>query len=144
VCGRQIRKLSGMVAQALYCALQDEGRKFHVRAKAPTQQPGWLDQGQQTNRLALGPQPSTPTIGGPTASVCVTPNRWPWTAEDYQTLRWLGHLDPLATADKIYRARSLSKGINAPQGLFPEVVALLPGRLPKELPWRCPYESAMI
>ena len=35
-----------------------------------------------------------------------TPNGWPWTAEEYQTLRLLAHPDMLATADKIYIAHS--------------------------------------
>ena len=40
------------------------------------------------------------------ADACWLPNGWPWTSEDYQTLRLLGHPDMLATADKLYRARS--------------------------------------
>ena len=34
-----------------------------------------------------------------------TPNGWPWTSEEYQTLRLLAHPEMLATADKVYRAR---------------------------------------
>ena len=37
-----------------------------------------------------------------------TPNGWPWTSEEYQTLRLLAHPDMLATADKMYRALFVS------------------------------------
>jgi hypothetical protein len=39
-----------------------------------------------------------------------TPNGWPWTDEEYATLRLLGHPELLATADKLYRARSAKRG----------------------------------
>ena len=35
-----------------------------------------------------------------------TPNGWPWTKDEYHTLRLLGQPDLLATADKLYRARA--------------------------------------
>jgi hypothetical protein len=35
-----------------------------------------------------------------------TPNGWPWTSDEYHTLRLLGQPDLLATADKLYRARA--------------------------------------
>ena len=40
------------------------------------------------------------------ADPCWFPNGWPWTSEEYQTLRLLGNPDMLATADKHYRVRS--------------------------------------
>lgn len=57
------------------------------------------------------------------------PNGWPWTGEDYQTLRILGHPDILATANKIYRARSLARGSTLPESIF----ALKGPVLPREL-----------
>ena len=50
---------------------------------------------------------------------CWTPNGWPWTSEEYQTLRLLGNPDMLATADKLYRTRSQAEadgGISTPGG----------------------------
>ena len=35
-----------------------------------------------------------------------TPNGWPWTAQEYDTLRLLGHPELLATTDKYYMVRS--------------------------------------
>ena len=35
-----------------------------------------------------------------------TPNGWPWTAQEYDTLRLLGHPKLLASADKLYMVRS--------------------------------------
>ena len=57
------------------------------------------------------------------------PNGWPWVSEDYQTLRLLGHPDLLATADKIYRARSLTRGSVPQQSLFPVQDSILPHAL---------------
>ncbi len=37
-----------------------------------------------------------------------TPNGWPWTSEEYQTVRLLAQPDMLATADKTYRALFVS------------------------------------
>lgn len=57
-----------------------------------------------------------------------TPNGWPWTAQDYETLRLLGHPDLLATADKHYHVRSTHRSTPS--------MAWWPGRsklLPKEL-----------
>ncbi len=39
-----------------------------------------------------------------------TPNGWPLTEKDHGTLRLLSHRDLLATADKLYRVRSLMRG----------------------------------
>ena len=38
------------------------------------------------------------------------PNGWPWTSEDYETLRLLGHPEMLASANKTFRARSAPRG----------------------------------
>ena len=57
-----------------------------------------------------------------------TPNGWPWTAQEYDTLRLLGHPEHLATADKHYHVRSTPRRIASR--------AWWPGRstpLPKEL-----------
>jgi hypothetical protein len=35
-----------------------------------------------------------------------TPNGWPWTDQEYHTLRLLGRPELLATADKLYHVRS--------------------------------------
>lgn len=70
-----------------------------------------------------------------------TPNGWPWIAEDYQTLRLLGHPNLLATADKVYRARSLAQGASLPEvALFPGAIPALPQSVSEgkslEIPWR--------
>ncbi len=57
------------------------------------------------------------------------PNGWPWTSEDYETLRLLGHPDLLATADKHYIARSLARGSDSTEGLFPVAGPILPQAL---------------
>ena len=57
------------------------------------------------------------------------PNGWPWSAEEYQTLRLLGHPDLLATADKTYHAPSLAAGNSGRTGLFGMIEALLPQTL---------------
>ncbi len=57
-----------------------------------------------------------------------TPNGWPWTSDEYSTLRLLGHPELLATADKHYHVRSAQQG--APRRSW------LPGaqrRLPRRL-----------
>lgn len=57
-----------------------------------------------------------------------TPNGWPWTAQEYNTLRLLGHPELLATVNKLYHVRSTSSSMPS--------MAWLPGRvslLPKEL-----------
>ena len=69
------------------------------------------------------------------------PNGWPWIAEDYQTLRLLGHPDLLATADKVYRARSLARGASLPEvALFPNPSPVLPQSVLEgksvAIPWR--------
>ena len=58
-------------------------------------------------------------------------NGWPWTDAEYQTLRLLGHPDLLATADKLYRARSLASESGSPKDLFPLGGPLLPLALAK-------------
>ena len=40
-----------------------------------------------------------------------SPNGWPWTSEEYDTLRILGHPEMLAMADKLYRVRSAKKSV---------------------------------
>lgn len=57
------------------------------------------------------------------------PNGWPWVSEDYQTLRLLGHPDLLATANKIYRARSLARGSTLNEYPFPVTGPILPREL---------------
>ncbi|MDA1314851.1 MAG: hypothetical protein O2968_16075 [Acidobacteria bacterium] len=57
------------------------------------------------------------------------PNGWPWTDEDYEALRPLGHPDMLATADKHYLAPSLAHGATSTEGLFPVVGPILPQAL---------------
>ena len=57
-----------------------------------------------------------------------TPNGWPWTSQEYETLRLLGHPELLATADKHYHVRSTRRSTTS--------MAWWPGRstpLPKEL-----------
>ena len=56
------------------------------------------------------------------------PNGWPWTAQEYETLRLLGHPKLLETADKYYMVYSTSRRENS--------LDWLPGRthpLPKEI-----------
>ncbi|MEE2739169.1 MAG: hypothetical protein VX435_13145 [Planctomycetota bacterium] len=55
-----------------------------------------------------------------------TPNGWPWTSEEYETLRMLGHPDMLSSADKCYRVRA-SMGRQEPSDDW------LPG-VPESLP----------
>lgn len=57
------------------------------------------------------------------------PNGWPWSAEDYQTLRLLGHPDMLATADKTYHTPSLASGHSGRTGMFGMTEILLPQNL---------------
>ncbi len=64
----------------------------------------------------------------------VAPNGWPWTDEDYETLRPLGHPDLLATADKHYLAPSLARGADSTEGLFPVEGPILPQALSKGEP----------
>ena len=59
------------------------------------------------------------------------PNGWPWTSDEYETLRLLGHSDLLATADKVYRAYSGDGGPDVPKGLFPVPGTMLPRSLPE-------------
>ena len=62
------------------------------------------------------------------ANAAWTPHGWPWTPEEYRTLRILGHPEMLATADKHYHARSTA---NAKE--YSEWVPGVPERLPKTL-----------
>ena len=54
-----------------------------------------------------------------------TPNGWPWTAEDYQTLRLVGHPELLQTADKLYRANAAASQ-NPPERWLPGAEPALP------------------
>ena len=57
-----------------------------------------------------------------------TPHGWPWTADEYHTLRLLGHPKLLAAADKYYMVRSTTRNVAS--------MNWMPGRadlLPKEL-----------
>ena len=58
-----------------------------------------------------------------------TPNGWPWTHDEYQTLRLLGHPEMLATADKLYRVRSETRGVTKGVGWAPGVAPSLPQTL---------------
>ena len=58
-----------------------------------------------------------------------TPNGWPWTHDEYQTLRLLGHPEMLATADKLYRVRSETQGVTKGVGWAPGVAPSLPQTL---------------
>ena len=51
---------------------------------------------------------------------------WPWNAGAYETLRLLGDPALLATADKLYRARSSA---SKPSPLLPETGSVIPGTL---------------
>ncbi|MCH2213122.1 MAG: hypothetical protein MK110_17590 [Fuerstiella sp.] len=62
-----------------------------------------------------------------------SPNGWPWTAEEYEKFRLLGHPDLLATADKLYRAPSMPRGISDGYWL-PGVMPLLPQVLEQNQP----------
>jgi len=62
------------------------------------------------------------------------PNGWPWTDEDYETLRPLGHPDLLATADKHYLAPSLARSADSAEGLFPVEGPILPQPLSEGQP----------
>ena len=57
------------------------------------------------------------------------PKGWPWSSDEHQTLRLLGHPDLLATADKVYRAHSTDRGTDVPKGLFPVAGPMLPRTL---------------
>ena len=57
------------------------------------------------------------------------PNGWPWSEEDYGTLRLLGHPDLLATADKTYHAVSLAGHHSGRTTLFGMREPLLPSTL---------------
>ncbi len=52
------------------------------------------------------------------------PNGWPWTAKDYDTLRLLGHPDLLATANKVYMARSFARDAKKQELFEPEGLVL--------------------
>lgn len=54
------------------------------------------------------------------------PNGWPWTPEEYATLRLLGHPDLLATANKIHHARSMARGSTAAASPFQRAEPVLP------------------
>ncbi len=58
-----------------------------------------------------------------------TPNGWPWTHDEYQTLRLLGHPEMLATANKLYRVRSETRGVTKGVGWAPGVAPSLPQTL---------------
>jgi len=62
-----------------------------------------------------------------------SPNGWPWTAEEYEKFRLLGHPDLLATADKLYRVRSMPRGSSGGNWL-PGVMPLLPQNLENKKP----------
>ncbi len=70
------------------------------------------------------------------------PNGWPWTAQEYATLRLFGHPELLATADKVYRVRSLASGASDPQPLFPIQDPILPLRLIEGKPLNLPFAIA--
>ena len=70
------------------------------------------------------------------------PNGWPWTASEYETLRFLGQPDLLATADKNYRVRSLAGGASDPMPLFPIQDPILPIRLSEGKPLTLPFAIA--
>ena len=57
-----------------------------------------------------------------------TPNGWPWTAEDYETLRLTGHPELLETANKLYRAPS-NASQNPPDRWLPRAEPELPHKL---------------
>ncbi len=62
-----------------------------------------------------------------------SPNGWPWTAEEYEKFRLLGHPELLATADKLYRVRSMPGGSSG--GFWiPGVLPLLPQTLEEQKP----------
>ena len=63
-----------------------------------------------------------------------TPNGWPWTHDEYQTLRLLGHPEMLATADKLYRVRSETRGVTKGVGWAPGVAPSLPQTLVEGVP----------
>ena len=70
------------------------------------------------------------------------PNGWPWTDEDYETLRPLGHPDLLATADKHYLAPSLARGAESTEGLFPVEGPILPQVLSQGRPLTVKIQTA--
>jgi hypothetical protein len=70
------------------------------------------------------------------------PNGWPWTNDDYETLRLLGNADLLATADKVYVARSLVRGADSDEGLFPIEGPVLPQTLAPGTTLNVPLRSA--
>ena len=55
-----------------------------------------------------------------------TPNGWPWTDTEYGTLRLLGNPEMLATANKIYRARSETATLTKAHNFEPATVPTLP------------------
>ncbi len=57
-----------------------------------------------------------------------TPNGWPWTAQEYETLRLLGHPELLATTDKLYHVRS-SRNKTASMAWWPGRLTPLPKEL---------------
>ena len=71
-----------------------------------------------------------------------TPNGWPWTAAEYETLRLLGQPELLATADKNYRVRSLARSTGDPKPLFPIQDPILPQQLPEGKPVILPLAVA--
>ena len=62
-----------------------------------------------------------------------SPNGWPWTAEEYEKLRLLGHPDLLARADKLYHVRSMARG-DSDRYWLPGVMPLLPKTLEENKP----------
>ena len=63
-----------------------------------------------------------------------TPNGWPLTAEDYQTLRVLGHPELLRFRDKDYRALRLGRSRNEPIAWPATMVDALPKPLEEKQP----------
>ena len=62
------------------------------------------------------------------------PNGWPWTKDEYTTLRILGHPDMLNTADKNYRISSLPDGASHPLPWAPGETDYLPKTLVEKKP----------
>ena len=70
-----------------------------------------------------------------------TPNGWPWTDEDYATLRLVGHPELLATADKHYHARSALRS-GSPPSWLPGSAMDLPRALETGQPIQVPLTIA--
>ena len=115
-CTTMIQLARGTRCRVIFASHNNLGRQFARHATGPMIWAGAAnayDQG--VDGIAM-------------ADHCWTPHGWPWTADDYHTLRLLGNPKLLAVADKYYMVRSTTPNQSS--------MNWMPGRsdlLPKEI-----------